>query len=127
MKKFLPSAIVFVVLPAVICGCRKVQARRIEGTYSCSVDYHYWEMSSPSYTIDSTYTADLLIDFKKDTLTLDGFKIPIDSVRDEQLYHFGGYHYSADIQFVNDSLYFYKSVLIGLGGGYSQKFSGSRN
>jgi hypothetical protein len=127
MKKHVLSFSLLVCLATIVSCCRKIQARRLEGTYTCAVDYHYWQMSNPQYTVDSTYTADLVIDFKKNVLTIDEFMIPIDSVRNEHKYHFGGYHYSADIQFINDSVYFYKSVLIGLGGGYTESFAGSKD
>jgi len=99
-----------------MCSCDKIKAKKFEGTYNCTVQFHSIVYSNPPYITDDTYTSNVFIGRKKDSLEVDGFRFPVEVVLDEKIHSFGGYHYTANIQFKGDSIYFNKSEMPGLGG-----------
>lgn len=102
-------------------SCDKHRAKKLSGTYSCKVDYHYWDMT-PS-TIDSTYHEDLEIKQNGKNVMVFGTSIPIDSLWKEKEYSVGYVHNYMKVLFKNDSIYITRSSG-GLGGNASWKYKG---
>lgn len=102
-------------------SCDKYHAKKLSGTYSCKVDYHYWDMT-PTNT-DSTYHEDLEIKQNGKNVIVFGTSIPIDSLWKEKEYYIGYVHNYMNVLFRNDSVYITRSSG-GLGGNASWKYQG---
>jgi hypothetical protein len=106
-----------------LLSCDKHHAKKLSGTYSCKVDYHYWDMT-PS-TIDSTYQEDLEIKQDGKNLIVLGTPIHIDSLWKEKEYQLGDIHNYMRVLFRNDSIYITRSGG-GLGATATWKYQGSK-
>ncbi|WP_300661473.1 hypothetical protein [Fluviicola sp.] len=106
-----------------LSGCDKHRAKKLSGTYSCKVAYHYWDMT-PS-TSDSTYQEDLEIKQNGKNVIVLGTSIPIDSLWKEKEYYEGNAHNYIEVLFKKDSIYITRSSG-GLGGNASWKYRGSK-
>lgn len=122
MKNHIPfQPLILLACFALLLSCDKHRAKKLSGTYSCRVDYHYWDMT-PS-TSDSTYQEDLEIKQDGKQVIVLGTSIPIDSLWKEKEYYIGYVHNYMNVLFKNDSLYITRSSG-GLGGNASWKYRG---
>ncbi len=109
------------VLFGLLSSCDKYRAKKLSGTYYCSVNYHYTDISPE--TIDSTYNEDIIIEQDdKDVIVL-GTSINIDSLWKEKEYFEGNYNDFLQVLFRNDSVYIQK-YSGGLGGSSSLTYKG---
>jgi hypothetical protein len=122
-QPFLLVCIFMIIVSFLIISCDKQRAKRLSGNYNCTVDYTYWDIT-PQH-IDSTYTETVEVKAEGDILDVLGYKIPVDSVTDEQVFITTGHHFYLNVQFKNDSLYF-KTTSSGLGGGATYVYRGKR-
>jgi hypothetical protein len=88
-------------------SCDKYHTKRLSGTYACSVDYHYWDMTP--VIIDTMYNEDLEIAQDGKYVLVLGTKIHIDSLWKEKQYMEGDIHGFLQVLFKNDSVYITKS------------------
>lgn len=113
--------VILILFTGFFLSCDKHHAKKLSGTYSCKVAYHYWDMT-PS-TIDSTYQEDLEIKRNGKNVIVLGTSIPIDSLWKEKEYSIGYVHGYMKVLFRNDSVYITRSSG-GLGGNASWKYQG---
>ncbi len=95
--------LVFSISAIILSGCNKHHVNKLAGDHTCSVHHSYWDMTPSNF--DTIYTDTLSIIAQGDILDVLGFKIPVDSVIDEQEFITGGNHNYLKVQFINDSLY----------------------
>ena len=112
--KWINLLFIFFTICLLSCSEEIKQAKKLEGLYGCTVDYHYWQSWQGDTTSDiySTYPYDLPIGRKKDSLIVHDFMIPLPAFEGE-VYGFSTFDYQYKIQFKNDSVNFFKSDLIG--------------
>lgn len=115
---FVCSIFLFLVL-----SCDKYHAKRLAGTYACTVDYHYWDMTP--VVIDSTYKEDIEITQEGKNVVVLGVAIPVDSLWKENEYYQGNVHDYMTVLFRDDSVYITRSSS-GLGGGGTLTYSGKK-
>lgn len=122
MKNRIPfQLLILLVLFALLLSCDKHRAKKCSGTYSCKVDYHYWDMT-PS-TSDSAYQEDLEIKQDGKHVIVLGTSIHIDSLWKEKEYYIGYVHNYMKVLFKKDSIYITRSSG-GLGGNATWKYRG---
>jgi hypothetical protein len=120
-KSILP--LIFLSTMLFLFSCDKNHAKKLSGTYSCKVDYHYWDMTPTS--IDSTYFEDIEIKQEDKNVIVLGYSIHIDSLWKEKEYMEGYIHNFIKVQFKKDSLYITRSSG-GLGGNASLIYEGKK-
>ena len=104
-------------------GCDKYQAKKLAGTYSCEVEYDYWDMTPTS--VDSTYNEDLEIKREGKNLVVLDHSIDIDELRSEEEYYYGYVHNYIKVTFDKKN----NTVRItrasgGIGGNATRKYFG---
>lgn len=99
--------LVFVISNGLLTSCDKHRAKKLSGTYSCVVDYRYFDISGTS--IDSTYNEDIYIDQDGKNLIVLGTSIHIDSLWKEKEYSEGYFYDQMTVLFKDDQVYITKS------------------
>lgn len=102
-------------------SCDKYHAKKLAGTYDCTVKYHYWDMTP--LIVDSTYKEDIPITQEGKNIIVLGTSIHIDSLWRGKEYYEGYIHNFMTVLFKNDSVYITRSGG-GLGGNASWHYSG---
>ena len=109
-------------IPTLLFACERMKGEKLEGIYSCEVVQYYWQIGNPGvHEYDTSFTV-ITVVREKDSLDINGLMVPVSSVLKEKKYHYGGYHYSGDVQFKNNSMIMFPSNMIGLGGGYQYSY-----
>lgn len=106
-----------------LMSCDKFHAKKLAGTYSCRVDYNYWDMTPK--IIDTTYQEEIEIKQKGKLLEIFNHSIPIDSLWKEKQFYQGDVHSYMKVLFKNDSVYITTSGG-GLGGNSSAIYTGRK-
>lgn len=122
-NRFFYTFTFFTVFVLSLTSCDKFHAKKLTGTYSCEVDYHYWDMTP--LIIDSTYHEDIESTRQGKNVIVLGTSIPIDSLWKEKEYYEGNVHDYITVLFKDDSVYITRSSG-GLGGGCTLKYSGRK-
>lgn len=122
-NRFFYTFTFFTVFVLLLTSCDKYHAKKLAGTYSCEVDYHYWDMTP--LVIDSTYHEDIEISREGKNVIVLGTSIPIDSLWKEKEYYEGNVHDYITVLFKDDSVYITRSSG-GLGGGGTLRYSGRK-
>lgn len=122
-NRFFYTFTFFTVFVLLLTSCDKYHAKKLAGTYSCEVDYHYWDMTP--LVIDSTYHEDIEISRERKNVIVLGTSIPIDSLWKEKEYYEGNVHDYITVLFKDDSVYITRSSG-GLGGGGTLRYSGRK-
>lgn len=110
----------FIVL---LTSCDKHHAKKLAGTYSCTVEYHYWDISPT--LIDSMYTEDINIEQDGKFIVVLGTRIHVDSLWKEKEYSTGHVYNYIKVLFKNDRVYITRTSG-GLGGGASRSYEGNK-
>jgi hypothetical protein len=121
--KYTTSFLFVSIIVLFLTSCDKFHAKKLAGTYSCRVDYHYWDMTPK--IIDSTYQRDIEVKQKGKLLEIFSYSIPIDSLWKERQFSQGDVHSYLKVLFKNDSVYITSSGG-GLGGNSSTTYSGRK-
>ena len=116
--------LLIVVMILLLSGCDKYRASRWEGAYLCTVHLTAWNMTG--YSIDSSYVDTVEIYAQNRSIVIFGNEVPVDSLRNEQLYSEGYGHDYFQVQFKGDSIYYLISSG-GLGGNGSYEYRGIKN
>ena len=106
-----------------LASCDKHHAKKLSGTYSCRVQYNYWDMT-PLH-IDSVYYEDIEIEQDGKLVKVAGTSIHIDSLWEEKEYEQWNIYGYLKVLFRNDSVY----ILIsngGLGGSSTLRYEGMK-
>ncbi len=106
-----------------LTSCDKHHAKKLAGTYSCTVEYHYWNISPT--LIDSMYTEDINIEQDGKFVVVLGTRIHVDSLWKEKEYYEGYIHNYIKVLFKNDHVYITRSGG-GLGGNASWTYEGNK-
>lgn len=106
-----------------LLSCDKHHAKKLSGTYSCRIEYHYWDMTP--LNIDSIYYEDIKIGQDGKFIVVLGTSIHIDSLWKEKEYYDGYIHNYLKVLFKNDSVYITRSNG-GLGGNASWTYEGEK-
>jgi hypothetical protein len=106
-----------------LISCDKYHAKKLAGTYSCRVDYHYWDMTPT--TFNTSYFEDIEIEQDgKDVFVL-GYRIHIDNLWKEKVYKVGNIHNYLQVQFKDRHISITRSSG-GLGGNGTYTYYGER-
>lgn len=123
LVKYMLTAVTCLTLLTFV-SCKKINTRKLAGSYSCFVDYSYWEITP--YYYDSTYNKTITIDRDKKWLNINGIPVHIDSLTYDETYMEMIYGRPFTVQFTStDSLYTFRSSG-GLGGGSSTSYACSK-
>ncbi len=85
-------------------GCAKLKAKRLDGTYHCTVNQNSYFMGEYS---DTTFACDLVIVAEDGVLrvdTWDDFLVPVKSLDKNDCYHLGSSSYWQEICFSGESV-----------------------
>lgn len=125
MKSFCTIFILTFSLTCVLlfASCDKFHARKLSGTYTCQIHISSYLMGS--YTTDTSYTDNLIVEHKGKNVIILNNTIPVDSLWGGHVYYVGNGPNFFKLQFINDSVY-YSSHSGGLGGGYSAYYAGKK-
>lgn len=121
MKDRIVLLLLFVAGILSFSSCDKYHAKKLSGTYQCSVHYHSFTIT-PS-EVDSTYSESIEVKREGKELKVLGYTVPIDSVWETDGYMIGSYNNYFQIRFVGDSLYCYQ-YSGGLGGNVTYDYQG---
>ena len=103
-------------------ACDKQHAKKMEGVYSCHVEYHYWDMTPKN--IDSTYFADLEVTRDGKNMIILGNRIHVDSLwKGKAYYLYSGGHNYLKVLMSEESIYVASSSG-GLGGNATSIYTG---
>ncbi len=102
-------------------SCDKYHAKRLSGTYQCTVQYHAFTITPTE--VDSTYTESIQVERDGKELKVIGYTVPIDSIWETGGYLIGSYNNYFEIRFKGDSLYCYR-FSGGLGGNVTYDYKG---
>lgn len=100
-----------VLLLLLIVSCRKdkeSKANELIGNYYCEA--HSTSHDISGYETDTTYMTNLIVTGNTYSIEVLNTIVPIDSLRVNGFYEFGGYPEFFKIKFTEDSIYFYHSV-----------------
>lgn len=108
----------------VFFSCDKYKAKKFSGVYSCSVNYHYSDMSG--LTNDTVYAEDVEVKEDGDSIIIFNNKIHVDALRKGVTYEkFTGASTFYQVKIDNDELYYF-STNGGLGGSSSIEYLGKK-
>lgn len=110
-------------LLALTNSCDKYHSKKLAGTYTCKVDYHYWDMTPMDF--DTTYYEDIDITRDRNDLIILGYRIHIDSLWKEKEFTVGDVHYFMTVLFREDNVYITHHSG-GLGGGATRNYNGHK-
>ena len=120
MKKFIFALIIGLSL----FSCDKYKAKRLSGIYSCTVNFHYFDMTGT--TIDTTYTEDLEVKQDNDSIVIFNNKVHVDELRNGATFEkYNGATSSYKVKIYKDELYYF-STNGGLGGSSSIEYIGKK-
>ena len=112
---------ILIIIVGLFYSCDKHHAKKLSGTYSCKVEYHYWDITPT--TIDSTYFEDIEVKQEGKNVIVLGYSIHIDSLWKEKEHYNGYIHDYIKVLFKNDRVYITRSSG-GLGGNASWIYEG---
>lgn len=123
MKKRVSIFLLTILVVAGFSSCDKYHAKKLSGSYTCSVHYHYMDITPME--MDSTYTEILEVEQDGKNIKVLGYTIPIDSVWKTDGYTVGSYNQNFTVRFDKDKIYCY-TYSGGLGGHATREYNGSR-
>lgn len=121
-QRAIKYVILFLVV-VTIMSCDTYHAKKLSGTYSCVVSYHYMDIT-PS-NIDTSYFEDIEIKREGNDLIVLGYKIRVDNLWGEEEYYEGTVHNNITVQFMDDNIKIYR-YSGGLGGSSSYSYLGTK-
>lgn len=120
MKKFIFALIIGLTF----LSCDKYKAKRLSGIYTCTVNYHYSDMTG--LTIDTLYTEDIEVKQDYDSIVIFNNKVHVDELRNGATFEkYNGATSSYKVKIYKDNLYYF-SINGGLGGSSSIEYSGKK-
>ena len=114
--------LVFSLLLVISCTKDKVD-HPYAGSYDCTVNHNYWDMTGNNSSSISQEIIDVLL--IEDSIEVFGARVHVDSIVEGQSYFFGYSSNYMSFQFKNDSI-FTSAFSGGLGGGNSTSYVGNK-
>jgi hypothetical protein len=120
--RFLQYVLLSMVL-VVVVSCEKYRAKKLSGTYDCTVQYHYWDMLNGES--DSTFSKQIEITRDKKKVVVLGVPILADSLWEGQECSRGLPSNYFAVRFLKDSVFITQSAG-GQGGNSTLVYAGKK-